>query len=385
MRCFASLRLFAAALILLAAGPASADLQKFGGGGGTLTPGTTPVTGATSCLMYADSASTLQCSAYLTANGTYLSIGGAPTAANAISIQETAGQITFEGATSNTIQTRLAVTDPTSADKTITLPNLTGTVALVNAAQNGPVINVVAAGIASAFCGGASLGNASCASALASFVPGDSTQTPDGGRIGAGSTSNSVHFAETQDAFDFNNGPCGTSACTNPTFIVHSANQDTQEYAAISHDGTAGVLQAANSTQKSGEIKFGRTVALTEAGGAETVITITTATTQSFGLELSYQVRASDATPDYAIREGSLKLVCVNNATAVTCTKDATTQADDESVLINTTAKTLTYAIAVDVTGANVAFLTFDIDSDMVVTAAEITWTAVLNGSGVIS
>lgn len=130
---------------------------------------------------------------------------------------------------------------------------------------------------------------------------------------------------------------------------------------------------------------LGKVVTLTEAGGAEEVIRITTATTQSFGLELSYKVHANDATPDYAIREGSLKLVCVNNATAVTCTKDATAQTDDESVLINTTAKTLTYAIAVNVATANVAFLTFDIDSDMTVSAANITWTATLNGSGTIS
>jgi hypothetical protein len=131
--------------------------------------------------------------------------------------------------------------------------------------------------------------------------------------------------------------------------------------------------------------QFGKTVTLTEAGAAELVITITTATTQSFGLELSYQVRASDATPDYAVREGSLKMVCVNKATAVTCTKDATTQADDESVVISTSAKTLTYAIAADVATANVAKITFDIDSDMTVTGASITFTAILNGSGTIS
>jgi hypothetical protein len=52
-------------------------------------------------------------------------------AANAIAVQETAGQITFEGSSSDTIETRLAVADPTGADKTITLPNVTGSTALV--------------------------------------------------------------------------------------------------------------------------------------------------------------------------------------------------------------------------------------------------------------
>jgi len=211
-------------------------------------------------------------------------------------------------------------------------------------------------------------------------------KTPDAPVFETGSLSNSYLIYEVADSgFDFNNGACGTAACTDPTVNIHSHNQDTQEYIGISHDGVSGNIVAGNSTQKAGQISIARTVALTEAGGAETVLTITTATTQSFGLELSYQVRAADATPDYAIREGSLKYVCVNNATVVTCTKDATAQTDDESVIINTNAKTLTYAIASDVATANVAKITFDIDSDMTVTGASITMTIVLNGSGVIS
>jgi len=211
-------------------------------------------------------------------------------------------------------------------------------------------------------------------------------QTPDSNVWSFGTTSNSINIMEDGDiASDLNNGACGTAACTDPTINIHSHNQDTQEYIGFSHDGASGNIVAGNSTQKAGQLSLGRTVTLTEAGGAETVITITTATTQSFGLELSYQVRASDVTPDYAIREGSLKYVCVNNATVVTCTKDATAQTDDESVVISTNAKTLTYAIASDVATANVAKITFDIDSDMTVTGASITMTIILNGSGVVS
>jgi hypothetical protein len=130
-----------------------------------------------------------------------------------------------------------------------------------------------------------------------------------------------------------------------------------------------------------------KTVTLTEAGGAETVITVTNAAGDSFGLEFTYRVHVSDATPDYAIREGSLKLVCVNKATAVSCTKDATAQTDDESVLISpATSKTLTYAIAVDVATANTAKITFNIDSDIVTVAVgTITYTAIINGVGTVS
>jgi hypothetical protein len=55
-----------------------------------------------------------------------LSSGGAPDAANAIS--GGTGTLVFEGATANTVETSLAVEDPTASDKTVTLPNQTGTV-----------------------------------------------------------------------------------------------------------------------------------------------------------------------------------------------------------------------------------------------------------------
>lgn len=46
----------------------------------------------------------------------------------------TAGSLTFEGSTANAFETTLAVTDPT-ADRTATLPDATGTVALLELAQ----------------------------------------------------------------------------------------------------------------------------------------------------------------------------------------------------------------------------------------------------------
>ena len=56
-------------------------------------------------------------------------ISGVVDAANAITIAS--GQIVFEGATANDFETTLAVTDPT-ADRTITFPDATGTVALTS-------------------------------------------------------------------------------------------------------------------------------------------------------------------------------------------------------------------------------------------------------------
>lgn len=148
---------------------------------------------------------------------------------------------------------------------------------------------------------------------------------------------------------------------------------------------TLGVASATSISLTTNQVEFAKTVALTEAGGAELVATFTSATTNAFAVEFEYRVMVADATPHYVARAGSMRFVCVNNATAVTCTKDATNQTDDESVLIATNAQTLTYAIALDVATANLAKVTFNIDSDQTATSASIVWTARANGLVVIS
>ena len=68
-----------------------------------------------------------------TAASTYLALSGG-TVTGALNIG-TAGSLVFEGSTADDFETTLAVTDPT-ADRTITLPNATGTVPLLSWAQS---------------------------------------------------------------------------------------------------------------------------------------------------------------------------------------------------------------------------------------------------------
>lgn len=144
----------------------------------------------------------------------------------------------------------------------------------------------------------------------------------------------------------------------------------------------SGVVLLANAGQA-----VSKSVTLTEAGAAEVVATFVTAAGTGYSINLEYMVFVGDATPDYAVRSGNVRLVCVNKATAVSCTKDATTQADDESVLISpATAKTLTYAIASDVATANTSKVTFDIDSDIaVVVGGKISWIATVTSNGAVT
>ena len=67
-----------------------------------------------------------------TAASTYLALAGG-TVTGALEIGTT-GSLVFEGTTADAFETTLAVTDPT-ADRTITLPNATGTVPLLSLAQ----------------------------------------------------------------------------------------------------------------------------------------------------------------------------------------------------------------------------------------------------------
>lgn len=269
--------------------------------------------------------------------------------------------------------------------------NVTRALDIFVARDNGTAVFTIAdGGVGTWASGGEQFSNNIRAAFGGAFTEGTlrftTSHTPDSFALGTGPTSEAIHVAQSADlnvGFDYANCAFGTSAASDPMLCIHSANQDTQEYLAFWHDRGAGVIQAGNSTAKSFESKFGKTVALTEAGGAETVITITNATTQVFGVDLYYTITATDAT-DRATRKGYLQLVCDNAATVMTCTKDATAETDDASILIATGGATLTYAIATDVATANTAKITFNIDSSLVVSAASITWQANLTGTGSI-
>lgn len=70
-----------------------------------------------------------------------------------------------------------------------------------------------------------------------------SANTPDTTELSAGSTSNSWLIAETADAgFDFNNCSAGTLAATDPTLCIHSHNQSTTEWMDFKHNGAQGII-----------------------------------------------------------------------------------------------------------------------------------------------
>ena len=141
------------------------------------------IVGSTSISLGA-TASTIAGLTSLTATTLY---SGVADAANSISIAS--GNIVFEGSTANAYETTLTVTDPT-ADRTLTLPNETGTI-LTSASTITPTVNSLTIGSTSIALG-----------ATASTIAGLTSLTATTLYAGAADAANSVSIGSTGLVFE---------------------------------------------------------------------------------------------------------------------------------------------------------------------------------------
>jgi hypothetical protein len=214
--------------------------------------------------------------------------GSAADAANSVRVGEDAGKITFEGATVDAFETRLSVVDPT-ADVEYQLPNaaagtytimtsanptaLDGSFKIQNTADPTRQAAFSAAGIGAGTTKTYTLPNVSGTVAIVtgidqywggnnntftylnvatteSFTSGTRIisspwDTPVGGTdFAVGTATKSIRLKTSANAAnDQQNGPCGASACADPTFVWFSHNNTTTEWFSAVHDGTNGLLQ----------------------------------------------------------------------------------------------------------------------------------------------
>lgn len=203
---------------------------------------------------------------------------------------------------------------------------------------------------------GGYLSSTGVGSTAASFYPEVAALTPDSGELATGTTANSLHLIEQADTgFDFNNGPCGTTACAQPTLIIHSATQNTTDYLGYSSYGLSGgkqkTLTAASAT---GVVQFP-----VVSGGAA-------------GASIIYGVFATDGT-DHQLRQGRVTVSVVNKAGTETCAVYGVdvaftvnpTQLLDGSGAGAISAGTLTYTWGVDTTPANACTITLNAASSL--------------------
>lgn len=173
--------------------------------------------------------------------------GSAADAANSLNFGAVAGALTFEGSTADAIELSVAVADPTVADKTWTIPNLTGaahTFADLETAQtfsgqktfsdtvtmSGGLPGVTIASGIRLDIGTGGIGS----------LTSRTENTPDTFQAQV-NTSNALDVRTLgQAAVDLNNGACGTAQCTDPSIVIHSVSNNTTNFTTLSSYGISG-------------------------------------------------------------------------------------------------------------------------------------------------
>lgn len=188
--------------------------------------------------------------------------------------------------------------------------------------------------------------------------------TPVAPTFATNTTAESWHFMQVADVgVNMGNGACGAVACTDPSFIIHSAVQDTTQYNHLAVWGQAG-----------GGLK-----ALT-AAAATALVRIPITQGAATGGSLRYTIIALDAT-DQQSRSGEIKFAVVNKAGTETCTVSAASEAADGSVAA-VSVGTLTYGIACTSNAADTVDLTINAVSSLTETTLQARYFVTLVGTG---
>lgn len=212
------------------------------------------------------------------------------------------------------------------------------------------------------------------------IVSGYSGITPNQTLLTTGTTANALTIHEDGDfGFNFNNGRCLTSACTNPSLIIHSADQVTTEYTQISNNLTGGVGQIQTNLA---EINIGgNKTAITEAGAVAIVRVSIPTSTNVYGATIFYTVYDVNGA-NYVGRTGSVKVQGGNSGGTATCTINTTQdqETEDGSQVVTSNAATLTYTWTNVVSTTN-CDASINIASSEGANTVAITWTAIITGN----
>ena len=328
-------RVLAVGLLLVTAGLAQGDVYRTT----AIVPGSVSASNANT----------------LSGVNTYGSIvGGAST----LALGETAGCVTFEGATANTIENRLCTTDPTVGDGTFNLPNRAGagssTLATLDLAQtfSGITLN----------------------SARNTFGT-------------AADAANAVDLLETAGCVTFEGSSAdGNEArlcATNPTVgdgvfnLPDSAAGATRTLMTLEQAQTVTGLLTQTSSVVTQDVQGVTTKSLTDNTIA-TFLRLSCASGGETGAVIDYTVKANDAS-NRQIETGQLQVACVNPSGTETCA----TPTEIGTVLQALSSGTLTTTWAADTaTPTNGCDLRITADSSLTTTGVSISYRVRVN-SGV--
>lgn len=260
-----------------------------------------------------------------------------------------------EGSADPTKELRFEIDGFTAgATRVLTPPNADGTIAVLGTAQSwGAVQQTVLSGGVWSFTDGAAalFGD--------TYLSYRSVRTPGAAGIETGAAANAVHVNEVADfAFDFNNGPCGTAACTNPQQIVHDKDQNVTDYQSHGVSGMSG--------------KFTKTLTETVA---TSVVIIPVPDDVSISGQFIYTVHARDAT-NAQTRSGSVLYNGVAEGVTATCVLGTPTELD------NTPTGTLTATVTCTSPANNQIQILINATSSLAQTTLEAYGTLIHVGAG---
>jgi hypothetical protein len=319
----------------------------------SLTIGASTLVGGTSGQVLYDNAGVIGEASGLTITSGNPAFGGVADAAN--TWKYVSNGIVFEGATADGFETTLDVIDPTG-DATWRIPaaaantytfdaiNLAQTITAQKTFSTAPLI---------------SADTSLWFGTVGTSGIGLRTEwTPDGPGLFTGG-ANSWQLMEVGDAtFDFQNGPCGTGACTNPQLIVRDKDQNTTNYQSVGLSGLTG--------------RF--TKALTD-GVATSVVIIPVPAATSISGEMLYTVHAKDGT-NTQTRSGRIIWNGVAEGTTATCVIGTAEELD------NTPTGTLTAAITCTSPANNQIQLLINAASSLTETSLDAYVTLITVGAG---
>lgn len=261
--------------------------------------------------------------------------GSAADAANSIDIGGTNNCITFEGTAADAFE-GLFCGGNAGLDTTTSIPHLTATqtIALLEGSQTITGAKTFNAAPTFAVTPGAMTINDDgliCRGTACSVADGFNTsQTPDTMWLGLGTAANTLMVGEAGDrSFSFGNGPCGSSACTNPTVLVRDKDQNATDYIGVAIYGLAG-----------------KSVTTLTESAATSTMRIPVAANAGTGGTYYYTIFATDGT-DPQVRQGRVIFSVTNKAATENCVLGTPEETD------NTPTGTLTVTVTCDNTPAN--------------------------------
>ena len=332
---------------------------------------------------------------------TFTAISATTTTATTVNVAED-GTIVFEGATNDENETTLTVVDPT-ADRTISLPNASGTVIVSDSSTN-----VTTLPDDLLIKDGGTIGNASVADVMTLAATGivtfkDDLLIKDGGTIGVASSTSAITIASTgivtfvDDILIKDGGTIGSASSTDAITIASTGIVTLVDDLLIKDGGTIGVASSTSAITiaSTGIVTFVDDIIIKDAGTIGSASDTDAISISSGGVVNISATTANTGTGDGALTVAGgvgiaadvsigddLRLISDSAVLSFGADSDTTlTHTDGSGLTINSTNKIMFRDSALSVSSSADGQLDIDADTEVEITAT----TVDINGAVEIS